>query len=646
MHFSFGRRTVAGGEDQTAKKKFPRLRSLFGRKSKKNGAEHGSTASSHPGDISSRWTSPDPSQNGPVKDYTPSSNPTRRHSPAQLNTRTPVTDFYEADIYSRSPGSDSILEFALEDGRHSRPSCCPGFYEEGCESEETPTFKALNSFELASATSTITSPLSNDQCVSHSSWEPTPISAISLFSPASFAFTKTFTRPSHRMTLSMEPIPEEIEAEEIFVHDTPELEFAVGNDLFSRPSCTPGFYEEDCQSEELSTFETFNSSEIISTTSAVTPPPSVGHVAAHEFSPAALSFTKTFARPSQGMTSFMESISEEIETEDISTHGTPCTTPSSRPKHPSAETATTPTSSIRSISAQSSYESEPSILNFKTLWDDSLLSEGQKETATLDCNPKGLGLSIPSAATSPNGIIQLSPQLESISSDQFARLLSPIAGSSESSPNPPRPSLSSSASPPPSSALEFSSPHRETALISPEPNANEERSRCPSSESEMSSKDCLKNLDRWSLELEILQEKFQSLTSTTPMEALLGALFPEEYPHFARTSPSFTRNSSATQVDIFCGSPAPTPSSAYLLPEPLASSPSMSDAGSDNLSEECIETPSASDWQDHWKSRVSMCDIREVARRENERLERLGPQHSIAEELRLRDIVELSLHAL
>ncbi|KAG8873840.1 hypothetical protein FRB97_006422 [Tulasnella sp. 331] len=609
MHFSFGRRTVAGGDDERVKK-FPRLLSLFRRKSKKNRSEYVPTAPSHPGDTPNKQTFSIPSRNEHTK---ASSNVARRHSPAQLTSQTPVVDFPEADFYFRSSGSDSNLELALEDGCYGRPSCCPGIYEDGRESEE-------------------------------------------------------------RVTFSMEPIPEEIESEEISTHDTPELEFADEDGCFNRPSCFPGFFEEECEFEETPTFEAFNSSKITSATDAVISPPSVGQVAPHEqipnyaappFSPAARFFTKTFALPSKGMTFSMEPIPEEREAEDTSSRDTPCATLSSTLKHLSADAVTMPTSFMRSMPSQSSCQSELPMLHPETPFSDFPSSgeslsdssaplnrrilitdaEDQKETATLDCKPRGLGLFLPSAATLCT--LPPYPPLESVTGYQLARSLSPVTESLNSSPGLPRPSLSSSASPLPSATFDSSSLPKETTSISPATSFNEQqRSGSSSSGSDRSSKDCLKDVDRWSLELKVLQETFQSLTPTTPMEALLGALFPEDYPHLAPTSPSFPSNSGATHVDTLCESSPPTPSSAYFLPEPLASSPSVSYMDSDNLSEENIETPSASDWQDHWRSRVSICDIRELARRENERLERLGPQHSIAEELRLLDIVELSLHAL
>ncbi|KAG8880516.1 hypothetical protein FRB98_005044 [Tulasnella sp. 332] len=671
MHFSFGRRTVAGGDDERVKK-FPRLLSLFRRKSKKNRSEYVPTAPSHPGDTPNKQTFSIPSRNEHTK---ASSNVARRHSPAQLTSQTPVVDFPEADFYFRSSGSDSNLELALEDGCYGRPSCCPGIYEDGRESEETPTSKTLTSLEITSTISKVTSPLSVGQIVSYNSCEPVLFStAASLSLPAAFSFTKIFARPSQRVTFSMEPIPEEIESEEISTHDTPELEFADEDGCFNRPSCFPGFFEEECEFEETPTFEAFNSSKITSATDAVISPPSVGQVAPHEqipnyaappFSPAARFFTKTFALPSKGMTFSMEPIPEEREAEDTSSRDTPCATLSSTLKHLSADAVTMPTSFMRSMPSQSSCQSELPMLHPETPFSDFPSSgeslsdssaplnrrilitdaEDQKETATLDCKPRGLGLFLPSAATLCT--LPPYPPLESVTGYQLARSLSPVTESLNSSPGLPRPSLSSSASPLPSATFDSSSLPKETTSISPATSFNEQqRSGSSSSGSDRSSKDCLKDVDRWSLELKVLQETFQSLTPTTPMEALLGALFPEDYPHLAPTSPSFPSNSGATHVDTLCESSPPTPSSAYFLPEPLASSPSVSYMDSDNLSEENIETPSASDWQDHWRSRVSICDIRELARRENERLERLGPQHSIAEELRLLDIVELSLHAL
>ncbi|KAG8841987.1 hypothetical protein FRB96_006509 [Tulasnella sp. 330] len=422
-----------------------------------------------------------------------------------------------------------------------------------------------------------------------------------------------FSSPTHSATqLNMQTPVVELLEENIYSR-SPESDHELEDACCARPSRCPGFYEEDRESEECPAFEALNSSTVTPVSTA------------SPFSQAPFRFTKTFARPSQVMTVSLDSIPEEIEVEEISTHDTPPGTPFSPLTHPSPDTAT---SSICSLSPRTSFQSELSMLNFENPCADFLPNGDPKETVAFCYESKGLGLFIPGAATLPNGILQSYPQLGSVVDDQSARSPSPLSGSLGSSPDPPRPSLGSSTSPSSSSASDFSSPRKESASISPATSVDQQqRSRRRSPGSDMSSKDCLKELDKWSLELKILQEKFQNLTSTTPMEALLGALFPEEYPHLASTSPSFASHSSSVHADILCESPVPTPSSSYLLPEPFASSPPMSDADS----------------QDDWRCRISVCDIRELARRENERLERFGPQHSTAEELRLLDIAELSL---
>ncbi|KAG8854314.1 hypothetical protein FRB96_007719 [Tulasnella sp. 330] len=558
MRFTFSRRTVAGGEAQRVKK-IPLL-SIFRLKTEKNHTKHAPTASSPLANALSKQPPSTSSSKVAIKCETPSPNPA--HSPTQLNLQTPVVDFHEAYVYSRSPEGGHELEDTFEDACYARPSRCPGFYEEDLESEETPTFKTSNS----SAISTVPSV---DQLAPN---EPTHIS------PLAVSFSKTSARPSQGMTFYMESIPEEVEAEDISAHDMLELECAVEDGEYARPSYCPGFYDEDCESEEVMTF-------------------------------------------------FMESIPEEIEAEEISTHDTPWATPSSSLTHPSPNTATVLTGSICSFSPRLWCQPELSMPNFEGTSADCLPND-QQETVALCYEPKGLGLFLPSATTLSNGILQPYSQLESVADNQPARSLSSLAGSMTSSHDLPRPSSSSCASPLLSPTFDFSSPHKETASISPATSVDEQqRSEPSSSKSDISSKDCLRDLDKWSSELKTLQKRFQSHKSATPMEALLGALFPEEYPHFAQTSSSFASYSSSAHADILCESPAPTPSSEYLLLQPLASSPSMSDADS----------------QDHWKSRVSMCDIRELARRENERLERFGPQHSTSEELRLLDITELSL---
>ncbi|KAG8878370.1 hypothetical protein FRB98_006134 [Tulasnella sp. 332] len=590
MRFSFRSRTVAGGEDKRVKK-LPFL-SIFGRKFKKTHSENAIAAPSHQGNVSIDQTSSSSSSpNKRVKGDAPSPNLSPCQSPTQFNTQTPVADTPEAYLNFRSPESD--LE--LEDTCYARPSRCPDFYEGDRESEE-------------------------------------------------------------RMKFSMESIPEVEEEEEkeyILAHDRPRFELTHENDSCARLSCRPGFYEDHCESEETPTLNPLNSPTLTSATRMITSTLSVGQVALHELftipaaslpSPAAFSFTKTFARPSQIMTFSMESIPEEIEVEEITPRDTPDTTPSSPLTSKSAGTITVLSSSIHSISPRSSCLSELPMLNLETPCADLLYSGDQQETVAWGYEPKGLGLCISSAATSSNDILQPYPLLEPVAEDQPVRSLSPVLASSTSSSDFPRLSLSSSTSPLPSTTFDSSAPFKESTSISPAASVDEQqRSGFLSSELDVSSKNCLKGVDRWSLELETPQERFQSHISATPMEALLGALFPEEYAHLAPTPALSASNWSSADANILYTSPAPTPSSSYLLPELLASSPSMSEADSVNFSEESIDTPSASHSQDHWKSRVSMCDIRELARRENERLERFGPQHSIAEALRLLDIAELSL---
>ncbi|KAG8872233.1 hypothetical protein FRB98_009742 [Tulasnella sp. 332] len=645
MRFSFRSRTVAGGEDKRVKK-IPFL-AIFGLKSKKAHIEHVTAAVSTIIKIVALvvqirtdrlitsvfipkrlLNQPDLLQLIPKRTLrgrqgnVPSPNLSLRQTSTQFDTHKLIAGIPAADLYFRSPESDRELKGAC----YARPSRCPSFYEEDCESEETLTLKDLKSSAIASATDTFTSPLSVGHIASHG---PVPVFTASAFSTTAFSFMKTFTRPSQassisfmRVTLSMESIPEE---EHIFAPDTPGLEFTHEDDSCPRLFCCPGFHE-NCESEETPAFNTSNSPASASATRVITSALSFGQVPLHElipisaaspFSPAAFSFTKIFARPSQAMAFSMESIPEEIEVEEITAH---------------------------SISPRSSCLSQPSMLNLERPCAEPLYREDQQETVAWCCEPKGLGLFTPFAAISSSDILRPYLPLELVADDQTARSLSPIAASLTSSPDHSQPSLSSSTSPLPSTTFDFSSLCEETTSISPGTSVDEhQRSGRSSFESGMSSKDCLEDADRWSLEPEIQQEKFHCHTFTAPMEALLGALFPKEYPHLAPTPPSIASNRSSAHTNILCESPAPTPSSSYLLPEPLASSPSMSDADSGNLSEESIDTPSASTSQDRWKFRVSMCDIHELARRENERLERFGPQHSIAEALRLLDIAELSL---